>query len=707
MAKEPLNDRARYSLYFVLGLFVFAFMCIFVQAFRIQVVHRGELAAKSSRQVARKYSPGRIRGDIFDRNGVKMATSVSVDSVFVDQERVEDLSKAAWRLSTALEMNYGEIVGWLSNLKSRSAFIKRHLAGEEAEVVRNLRLEGVGLVKEYRREYPNGTLAAHILGFVGSDGQGLEGLEKALNDRLEAGTDTVSVRVRRDGRGRIIMDDPSQVLRQNKGASVVLTLDVNIQRITENAIKSAVINNNAKGGIAVVVRPSTGEILASAAYPTFDPNAYGESEQAARRNKVLTDTFEPGSTFKVFTVAAALEDKVVAPESVLFCENGFYQIDVNNAIRDTGSYGNLTVSQVVQKSSNICAAKIGEILGSNRLHHYLTGFGFGEKTGLAFPAGEAAGTLRPPGKWVLIDAANVAFGQGLAVSGLQLAMAVSSLANDGFLMKPRIVSRIIDAEGGTIDHRPPTIVRQVVSPMVSRQVMAMMRMAVMKGGTGGRAEIPGYPVSGKTGTSQKSVFGEHGYSKNKYVASFVGVAPYNNPALCVLVVLDEPWPSYYGGEVAAPVFKEIMSQALPILNVPKVEEEAPPKWPSLSDADDSAPGVLMASARRPYRLSVVIPRDDKGSGEFPNFDKKSLGDLVFDKPEPEAADVALPPGEGGGARMPSLIGLSTREVFETLAPYGVQVQFLGSGRAVDQDPAEGRAIGVGDTARVRLAALRK
>jgi cell division protein FtsI (penicillin-binding protein 3) len=538
-------------------------------------------------------------------------------------------------------------------------------------------------------------LAAHFLGFVDKDGVGIEGLEKALNGILVTGSN--SIRVRRDGYGRNIMDSPEQILDQPKGNSVILTLDLRIQNIAEKAITKAVIERNAKSGMALVIRPKTGEILASAVYPTFDPNYFGQSSAEERRNKVLTDPLEPGSTFKVFTVAAALQDRLIGPESVFFCENGLYQIDKSNFIRDTGSYGDLTVSQIVQKSSNIGATKIGERLGAQRLHSYLKMFGFGQKTGLSYPAGESAGLLRSPDKWVVVDLANIAFGQGISVTALQLAMAVSALSNEGVLMAPKLVSEVVDANMNVIEKRDKQIVRSVVSPLVANQVMAMMRMAVMKGGTGYRAEVPGYPVSGKTGTAQKVSSGDKGYSSQKYVASFVGVAPYKTPELCVLVILDEPWPAYYGGEVAAPVFKEIMSQALPLLDVPKQDDDMPPQWPSIDKATDSVPGVL--TARKPYQLVGEIRKG--GDGPIPTFDNFFNRELVFDQPEPLVAKGMVPvvlqdqPGQ-----MPDLEGLTMRDVFELMAPYGLQVEYQGSGIATEQEPMVGSNVVKGQTARV-------
>jgi cell division protein FtsI (penicillin-binding protein 3) len=699
------NIDLKNRLLIVLGFFLLGFMCVLVQAWRLQVVDREVLLNKARQSTIRSYKLSYVRGDIYDRHGEKLATSVAVDSVFADSNSINDMGETAYQLSTALDMDYEELSERMERLKN-TAYIKRHLSFEESVVLRSMKLKGVGLKKEYRRDYPNGTLAAHLLGFVGRDGNGLEGLELALEEKLVA--EPTSVSVKRDGLGRLIFDSIDQVLQQPKGASVMLTLDMRIQNIAEREIEKAVLETNAVSGMAMVVRPSTGEILASAVYPTFDPNNYAASETSTRRNKVLTDPFEPGSTLKIFTVAAALDDQLIVPEAIIFCENGLYQIDGHVPIRDTGSYGDLSVSQIIEKSSNIGALKIGERLGPVRLHHYLTKFGFGQKTGLSYPAGESAGRLRPPKTWHVIDAANIAFGQGLSVTALQLAMAVSALAYDGELMRPNLVARVVDAEGRIIEQRPRQIVRQVVSPLVARQVMSMMRMAVMKHGTGRRADIAEYPVAGKTGTAQKFLKDTGAYASDKYVASFVGIAPYSNPELCVLVILDEPYPNYHGGVVAAPVFREIMRQSLPILGIPPVEvsdgaEEFAPQWPTLEKAAPGAPGVMVTE--NSYNRIAINIKNSKGNGSIPALVADSghgRAELEFDRPlESElTAHLRLAETEGALSQMPDLTGLTMREVLDLLSNYRVALEYYGSGVARYQDPPLGSKVSPGEIARV-------
>ncbi|MDR2141135.1 MAG: transpeptidase family protein [Deltaproteobacteria bacterium] len=718
----PLSQNKQNRLKWVLFVFALVFLAVVTRAAEIQLIKRDMLLLESKKTSERSFSLGSVRGDIYDRNGEKLASSVAVNSVFVDGKVLQERGEAAFALSQALDMSYEELAKVFEDLesipgtsatapnrrpKSRTfSWVKRHLSDKEAEAVKALRIRGLRLKKEYRRDYPNGSLAAHLLGFVGKDGQGLEGLELALDNFLRV--QPKGMVVRQDRLGRIIMDIPDQTISQPKGASVMLTLDRQIQHLTEKALAKAVVERNAKSGQALVVRVKTGEILASAVYPTFDPNNYQESENADRRNKILTDPFEPGSTFKVFTVAAALEENLITPETVFFCENGLYKIDgANVAIKDTASYGDLTVSRVIQVSSNIGAIKIGERLGPYKLHNYLTRFAFGEKTGLAYPSGESAGRLRPPKEWHAVDLASLSFGQAISVTSLQMTMAVAALANEGVLMRPTLVSRVIDDQGRVLEQRQPQIVRQVVSPLTASQVLRMMRLAVAKQGTGRRAEIPGYPVAGKTGTAQSVSHGASGYSKDKYVASFVGVAPYKTPELCVFVALTEPWPAYYGGEVAAPVFKEIMEAALPILDIPMTEDEAvEPEWPVevKNNASAGVPGVL--NDDRPANfLMVKIKKGDRGqSGPIPrlgdDFQGYAAESLDFEGLAEAKEMVAPPSPTGEPGVMPDVSGRSMREVMDLLSQFQMSVEYSGSGLAIGQYPAPGASVEVGQMARI-------
>jgi cell division protein FtsI (penicillin-binding protein 3) len=696
---QELSQEQRNRVWLGLACFVLLFLMIIARAVQLQVVERDGLREKQKAITERVLTIPSLRGDIYDCHLDKLATSVVADTISVHGASLKDGGEVFYQLSEALDIDYEYLATRLENAR-RYAVVKRNLTLEESQLVASLDLEGVILEKGYLRLYPNGSLAAHLLGFVGVDGKGLEGLELALNDSLNA--PPKNILVTRDKRGQVIMGDASESIDGLRGASVILTLDKRIQFIAERALEKAVTDNNAKSGMVIAVRPSTGEIVASAVYPTYDPNSYGEVDMSVRRNMILTDPFEPGSTFKVFTVAAALEERIVTPDTTFFCENGFYKINGDTIIRDTSVYGDLSVSQIVQKSSNIGASKIGERLGPRKLHNYLTRFSFGEKSGLAYPSGESAGLLRPVKDWHVVDAANIAFGQGISVTALQLVMAVAALGNDGVLMRPMLVSRVIDSEGNILEERKPDFVRQVVSPLTARQVMAMMRLAAMKGGTGTKADIKEYPIAGKTGTAQKYNFSGGNYSHDRFVASFVGLAPYENPELCLLVVLDEPWPSYYGGTVAAPVFKEIMSQALPLLDVPPTDKEVQPMWPHPDKESPGAPGVLPDYENLNY-VRVVIPKGDKGAkGPIPG-----ARDLSYPETSPSfnfksGGDDSFTEGMATPFVMPDLSGLTAREVMGIMSQHKMVVEYLGSGIVRTQEPKPGSHIDPGDIARVQL-----
>ncbi|MDR1081147.1 MAG: transpeptidase family protein [Deltaproteobacteria bacterium] len=695
--QQRLPDIMRSRNRIVCALFVAVFAAVLGRAAQLQILDRSKLMEKSREITQRTLTLNSLRGDILDCRLEKLATSVASGTLSVHGAIMKEPGEIFLKLSEILDMDYEALAKKLEGA-SRYAVVKRNLDGEETEAAEALRIEGVTVEKGYKRVYPNGSLAAHLLGFVGVDGRGLEGLELALNDSLMA--PSRKIRVTSDKRGRVILNSADEAQEAPRGGSVILTLDRRIQQIAERAIASAVERNNAKSGMAIAVRPSTGEIVASAVYPGYDPNSYGAAEVEARRNMILTDPFEPGSTFKVFTVAAGLEEGIISPDSSFYCENGLYKVDGDTAIRDTGNYGDLTVSQIVQKSSNIGAAKIGERIGPRKLHNYLTRFSFGEKSGLAYPSGESAGRLRPVREWHVVDASNISFGQGLSVTALQLVMAVAALGNDGLLMRPMLVSRVVDSEGRIAELREPEINRQVVSPLTARQVTAMMRMVVLKGGTGRKGDMKGYPVAGKTGTSQKWNPLTGTYSHDRFIASFVGLAPYDNPELCLLVVLDEPWPSYYGGTAAAPVFREIMAEALPLLDVPPTDGESPPRWPRADRPTRGAPGVLADYSGANF-VRMPIPKHDKGAkGPIPLFAEAGASLAGGDGVDPDgrrAPRMAMP------GVMPDVKGLSMREVLDLLAPAEMALEYLGSGLAVSQDPAPGTRTVPGQLARVSFA----
>jgi len=543
-----------------------AFLCcglgvVVFQAYRIQILHGDKLRAEIQKIYQREVTVVPARGSIYDRNGEDLAISIPVDSVYARPGRIEDPVGTAKRLSAILELDYETI---LRKLKQDAPFVwlKRQVVPLVGSRVRSLGLPGIGVVQETRRFYPNLELASHLLGFVGVDGQGLEGIEFQYDGLLKG--ETSRLIVDHDALGRPLGAAEGVVVARRDGKNLVLTIHKEIQYIAEQRLLEGVEAAKAKGGMTIVMDPRTGEILAMANVPTFNPNTYKQYPEGTLKNRCITDSYEPGSAFKPFIVAGAIEEKAFRPSDPIYCESGAYRIH-DKVIRDIHRYGTLPLSGVIQKSSNIGAAKIGLSMGAERVYSYIRRFGFGRPTGVDLP-GEASGLLRPP-KWAPIELATISFGQGVSVTALQLATAFSALANGGRIMRPYVVKEILDAQGNTVERRTPQQVGQAISPTTAAEVTKILVSVVSSEGTGSQAAVEGFKIAGKTGTAQKPDLRNGGYMKGKYVASFVGFAPANDPRLCVLVAVDEPQGNIYGGQTAAPIFREILKDAMGILGI--------------------------------------------------------------------------------------------------------------------------------------------
>jgi cell division protein FtsI (penicillin-binding protein 3) len=546
----------------VVGLaFAAVFGVIGGKALWLQVYEGSWLSRKASDQVEDSLTSVGKRGTIFDRRGREMAVSIDVTSIAIRPPQVKDVDATAKELARVLKKKPQAIK---ERLTARKPFvwIKRQATPKEAEAVKELRLPGIEFVAETSRFYPNRTLAAHVLGFTGMDGKGLEGVE-FFYDRHLRGTDT-SIKILRDAHGNGFQSDPPGD-EDASGKNLVLTLDQSIQFTVETSLAEAVDKCKAKSGMAIVMAPRTGDILALALDPAFNPNAFDDVKKPLLRNRAITDPFEPGSTLKVFSAAAALEFANLSPKTTFNCENGAYRIG-RNTVHDVHRYGLLTLQDIIKYSSNIGAVKISERVGSEKLHHTLRLFGFGQKTGIDSPA-ETPGLLMHHKHWTDIDTAAISFGHGVSVSAVQLIAAFSAIANDGVLMRPRIVQAITDHQGQIVQQFAPEEVRRVISQPTAATLREILQTVMLPGGTGTHAALDGYSACGKTGTARK--IDDNGtYSNDRHVASFIGFAPAENPQVAVLVVIDEPKTQIYGGAVAAPVFKKIAQTTLNYLNVP-------------------------------------------------------------------------------------------------------------------------------------------
>ena len=545
----------------VIGI-VFAVCLAFIgaKAGYLQIYQSSWLAEKAADQYERPFKELGKRGTIYDANLREMAVSINVTSIAAYPRKIQDIAATAKILANSLDID-SKILQKRLLAKKPFIWIKRQATPKEVNAVKSLNLDGVGFLSETSRFYPQKTLAAQTIGFTGLDGNGLEGIEFYYDDQLK-GTNFEYV-VLKDAHGQGFNSEKTTT--DYSGKNIVLTIDQTIQYITEKALKEAVDENAAKSGIAVVMSPKTGAILSIAQYPSLNPNSYEKFDRHLWRNRAITDPYEPGSTMKAFTAAAAIEYGNCTPNTAFYCENGEFKIG-KDTIHDTHPYGWLTLKEVVKLSSNIGAYKIGKKTGPESLHRTLKDFGFGEKTGINCP-GETQGVLIPYKKWSAIDVGAISFGQGISASPLQIISAVSAIANDGLLMKPYIVQAIMDQKGLTVSRFGPIPVRQAVSSTTASKLKDILMSVTEKDGTGFNAAIEGYTVCGKTGTAQKT--NETGrYAKGKYISSFVGFTPAENPEIAVLVILDEPMKSHYGGIVAAPAFSKIAQETLTYLNIP-------------------------------------------------------------------------------------------------------------------------------------------
>jgi cell division protein FtsI (penicillin-binding protein 3) len=547
---------------FLVGLaFIVLFTVIGAKAVHLQVYRSPWLAKKASSQYEQSLQSSGKRGTVYDRNLREMAVTIDVTSIAARPSKIKSPKTTAAALAKILKSDRRQIY---KKLKSKAPFvwIKRQASPKEAVAVKSLNLEGVEFVPERNRFYPNTMLASQAIGFTGLDGYGLEGIEFSYDRYLRgsAGNHTVF----KDALGQVFNEEQKAV-RHTDGHNIVLTIDHAVQYIAESALQKALEDYSARSAMAIVMEPHTGAILAMAQVPYFNPNAYTDFNKELWRNRAITDPFEPGSTMKIFSAAAAIDSGNIRAHDIFYCENGAYKIG-RNVVHDIKKHGWLSLQQIIKYSSNIGAVKISEKVGAKQLYMTFRKFGFGSKTEIDSP-GETAGSLAHYRNWTTVDTGAVAFGYGISVSAIQLITAVSAIANDGILMKPFLVQAITDQNGEPLKQFQPQVVRRAIKVKTARTVKAIMKTVTAEGGTGVNAALEGYTVGGKTGTARK--LDETGtYSNNRHIASFVGFTPVDNPALAILVVIDEPKKQYYGGTVAAPIFRQIAGETLNYLNIP-------------------------------------------------------------------------------------------------------------------------------------------
>ena len=555
------SDHRMLQLFAILAAWAFIILARLAQ---VQLVQHDAYVAKAQRQQERTLSLEPVRGTILDRKNRVLAESVAAVSVYADPQSIVDVRGTAKALARVhgIDLSASEIEEKLS-ANSAFAWIARQAPVETGEAIRNLHLPGIFLLDAHRRTYPRGTLAANVVGYIGLDGEGLAGIEHSFDAQMRGRAGRVTLL--RDARRGMYLVGGEGPNRPVDGSDIVLTIDSVVQYITEHALAAVVAKWHAAGGTAVVMDPSDGSILAMASVPTFDPNRFGEFPPPAWRNRAVQDMYEPGSTFKIVTASAGLEEGLVTPSQIVDCGNGAIQIG-NVEIHESGGakYGLMSFEEVMMHSSNVGTIRVGLSLGEDRFYRYIRRFGFGERTGIPLP-GETPGKLRRTAQWSQVSTASISIGQEVGVTPLQIADAFSTVANGGVRVAPSIVDRIIDARGETVYQRPAPSRDRVISERTAAVLNEILKTVVARG-TGQHASLEEHVVAGKTGTAQKAVKG--GYSADRFVASFGGYVPADRPRVVILVVVDEPKGSEYGGTVAAPAFKEIAEAVLHYLDVP-------------------------------------------------------------------------------------------------------------------------------------------
>jgi cell division protein FtsI (penicillin-binding protein 3) len=635
------------------ALIALGFSVLAARLVHLQVVRHHELSQLAERQYSRTVVLHAQRGPIVDRHGAALATSTAAESLFAQPRVIGDPVRAAARLAPLIDVPAPKIHALLTAGRS-FVWLRRRMPPAAAARVKALQEPGLGFLPEPLRLYPNRELAAHVVGFEGTDG-GLEGIERAFNREL-AGRAGKAI-MGRDALGRDVATQ--QIVQPTApGQGVRLTIDTTIQYLAEREVDAAYRRTRSRAAMAVAMDPRTGDVLAMAIRPTFNPNTFAEAHSSAEwRNRAITDPFEPGSTFKAILAAAALEEGVVRPDDRIFGENGAITI-ARTTIRDWKKYGWLSFAEVLQNSSNVGSIKVGLALGRERYYRYMTAFGFGAPTGIGL-AGESRGLLRDPGRWSALSLPTMSIGQEVSVTALQMVAAFSAVANGGTLMEPRLVLATLDADGRPLRRFEPRAVRQVISPATARTLREIL-VRVVDQGTGHKAAIPGYAVAGKTGTAQKLDPATRRYSRAPGVLSFVGFAPAEDPRLVLLVMLDEPKNEQWGSQAAAPIFAAIAREVLRYL-------EIPPR--------DAPPVQIVAG------LSAAPVKTAEGP--------------------------ALIEGEAGEAEgetvMPDLRGVPLRRALTALAPLRMPVQILGQGLVVAQTPAAGEPVDAGRAATLTLA----
>lgn len=546
---------------FILSAFIFlGFFLVILRLIDVMLINHEWYKQKAKIQQFKKEPIPVKRGIIYDRKGRELAVNIDTESIFVNPSEMRSLDAVISALSNISGYKKTDLLKKIS-MDKRFLWIQRHSDLESARKIKEMGISGIGFMPETKRYYPKGRLASHIIGYVDIDNKGLEGIEKKYERYLSAKQE--SEFVIRDAKGNVLSKGIKEAVIGN---NIVLTIDEGLQFIVEKYMDEAMQQWKASSASAIMMNPFTGEILAMASRPTYDPNMPSKVKAEFRRNRALTDCYEPGSTFKIIVSTAALEEGKVTSETRFDCSPGYIEI-AGKKIKDVHKYGVLTFREVLQKSSNVGAIKIGQLLGGQKIYEYINKFGFGKKTGIDL-IGEISGTVRPFDKWSTLSLGAIPIGYEISVTPLQILRAYSAIANGGYLVKPFVVSEIYSPSGNIIYKKIPEMER-IISEKTASTMRDILKSVTEEGGTAETAAVDGNRVAGKTGTARLLDIRTKRYSTDKYVSSFVGFVPAENPKIAMIVVVHEPKGAIYGGVVAGPVFKKIADEALSYLNVPR------------------------------------------------------------------------------------------------------------------------------------------
>jgi len=572
MIQRPKTVFKHPRFYAIFALMTLGFVLVLLRLVYLQGFQHKEWRARAQQAQEKSIELEAERGTIYDRKGRVLALNTERPSVYAIPAEIKEPVPVSRRLASILGIPQQEILQKLRK-GGQFAWLHRKISPEKMTEIQKENIKGIGFIAESKRVYPKGSLFGHLLGFAGLDNQGLEGIERKFNATLQGKNGGLILE--RDAYGHSIFPKGFNYVRPSPGSDLTLTVDEVIQYISERELDAIVRKTGAEGGTVIIMDPWSGEILSMAVRPEFDPNWVKTSRPAQWRNRAITDFYEPGSTFKIVTAAAALEENLIGLDDLVDCEEGTYPVK-GTVIHDHNAIGTVSFRQVIAKSSNIGTIKVAEVLGPERLSDYVRAFGFGERLGVDL-VGESPGMVRPRKEWSGRSLASIAIGQEIGVTPLQMVAAASVIANGGWLMTPRIVKETRDDPGDR--QKAPLIRRRVISEETSELMAQVLKGVVSEYGTARLAAIPGYAVAGKTGTAQKIDTTTGRYSRDKFVSSFVGFVPAENPVLAILVMVDEPKGIAWGGEIAAPVFSRIAQDVLHYMKMPPQRDAPSPKFP--------------------------------------------------------------------------------------------------------------------------------